>query len=275
MYFSIFKQNIPRIFWGYFWISSHLRRQPWLLLSCLDPLKTWSHDRFKSDLSIILGYSNLKDVKENFYFHLSVLKSSTFCAFCEAQVYLGNMFMPCSQVTHLISNLVFSTWIWCITFEAILYEENELNSFTRLYCKVFSSTIFNHKHLEYIKSRLTLFLSKFFVSYKRNKHSTPWTSWKTNFGIVKTQTWICAPSCLINIFFSLQNFPYESQCLMARQGFLLCKCIVDKKFLEIGGILDYNLDGKSNKIVLTFVCLNEHLNFCSQICSFHIVGSNF
>ncbi len=97
MYFLIFKQNIPRIFWGYFWISSHLSRQPWLLLSCLDPLKTWSHDRFKSDLSIILGYSNLKDVKENFYFHLSVLKSSTFCAFCEAQVYLGNMFMPCSQ----------------------------------------------------------------------------------------------------------------------------------------------------------------------------------
>jgi hypothetical protein len=179
------------------------------------------------------------------------------------------------KVTHLISNLVFSTWIWCITFEAILYEENELNSFTRLYCKVFSSTIFNHKHLEYIKSRLTLFLSKFFVSYKRNKHSTPWTSWKTNFGIIKTQTWICAPSCLINIFFSLQNFPYESHCLMARQGFLLCKCIVDKKLLEIGGILDYNLDGKSNKIVLTFVCLNEHLNFCSQICSFHIVGSNF
>jgi hypothetical protein len=184
MFFSIFKQNIPRIFWGYFGISSHLRRQPWLLLSCLDPLKTWSHDCFKSDLSTILGYSNLKDVEENFYFHLSVLKTSTFCASSETQVYLGNLFMPCSQVTHLICNLVFSKWPWCTTFEAILYEENELNSFTRFYCKVFSSTIFNHKLLEYMKSRLILFLSKIFVLYKRSKHSTPQTSWKTKFGIV-------------------------------------------------------------------------------------------
>jgi hypothetical protein len=37
------------------------------------------------------------------------------------------------------------------TFEVILQEENDLNPFTRLWCKVFSTSIFNHKLLKYIK----------------------------------------------------------------------------------------------------------------------------
>ncbi len=37
-------------------------------------------------------------------------------------------------------------------FEVILQEENDLNPFTRLWCKVFSTSILNHKLLKYIKS---------------------------------------------------------------------------------------------------------------------------
>jgi hypothetical protein len=36
-------------------------------------------------------------------------------------------------------------------FEIILQKENDLNPFTRLWCKVFSPSILNHKLLKYIK----------------------------------------------------------------------------------------------------------------------------
>jgi hypothetical protein len=36
-------------------------------------------------------------------------------------------------------------------FNAILRKENELNLVTRLWCKIFTFTILNHKLLEYIK----------------------------------------------------------------------------------------------------------------------------
>jgi hypothetical protein len=54
-------------------------------------------------------------------------------------------------------------------FDPVLHEENDLNPLTRMWCKVFGSTLLNHKLLEFIKLTEIIVVQMF--GFVENEHT--------------------------------------------------------------------------------------------------------
>lgn len=109
-------------------------------------------------------------------------------------------------------------------FEAILWEENNLNLITKLWHKITINPILNHKLSKFMKLVEIEVVQVFGLI--ENKHIlTLWTSWKIGCEISWTLTWIFAPTFQSLVFYSIEFPLWSSHCQMARQNPLLRKCV--------------------------------------------------
>ncbi len=121
---------------------------------------------------------------------------------------VGKLFLPYFNETIMLWSSFLKMTI-LHNFEVILQEENDLNPFTRLWCKVFSTSILNHKFLKYIK------LAKIVVVQVLGSIEDQWTFNIIGFFLrnklqnhlnTHLDLWIRFFS---QCFFLLQIFPYD------------------------------------------------------------------
>ncbi len=92
---------------------------------------------------------NLINVKEIFQIHLSMLKQTLHVP-CEVGDYDKVVFILL-LIQNLDCQMCFFKLIMLHNVEAILHEDNKLNPIARLWQKVSTHAIFNHKLFEYMK----------------------------------------------------------------------------------------------------------------------------
>jgi len=123
-------------------------------------------------------------------------------------VNMGKLFPPYFQVRNLCCNLVFFEKIMLHDFEVVLWIENDLNPLTKLWCKVFSFPILNHKLLEYIK--LVEIAIVQVLSLDENNQTFNILSFMKNklWNSVSTHLDLCT-RFLNQHLFTFQSFPYD------------------------------------------------------------------
>ncbi len=127
-------------------------------------------------------------------------------------------------------------------FDAILHKENELNLVTRLWCKISTFTILNHKLLEFMK------LAKIYIVQVFGFGEDEWTFivstlWSTNNEINWTFIWIFTLGSIVSVFYFRKFSLWPNHCQMVRWIAIFYKCIRDSNFLE-----GYNLQVQGDKL---------------------------
>jgi len=119
-------------------------------------------------------------------------------------------------------------------FETILHDKYEFNLLTRLWCKLSTFSIFNHKLLKYIK---LVKITKFLGLLKMSIHSTLSPSWKISCKIIWTQLDLNTKFLGQNVCLFYKIFFMTKPLQMVGQIVLLNRCITDNNLLEVEGFL--------------------------------------
>jgi len=117
-------------------------------------------------------------------------------------------------------------------FETISHDKDELNPLTRLWCKLSTFSIFNHKLLKYIK---LVKITKFLGILKMNIHSTLSPSWKISCKIIWTHLNLSTEFLGQNVCLFYNIFFMTKPLQMVGQIVLLYRCITDNNLLEVEG----------------------------------------